>query len=254
MKRTCKQCGKEFFISQSEISFYKGRNLQIPRRCKECREANKQQPAEVKGKEEKDYYKDRERTEKKENREKAENAVNTHTTEALKTTQAAPKVSYGAGQKDEQPDRKITSEAIGKTAGRTGGKKPGFAAKLLAFAAVAVILITGQIVPKSSDNEPQAETAGKVYVDSSLTFRSEEYLNDHYQKHGIEMGFSSAEEYQTAAAAVVGSQDALHKTEAEDGDDVYYIEKTNEFVIVSTDGFIRTYFHPDDGIDYFNRQ
>ena len=42
MKRTCKQCGKEFFLSQSEIDFYKSKNLSIPKRCKGCREANKQ--------------------------------------------------------------------------------------------------------------------------------------------------------------------------------------------------------------------
>ena len=36
---------------------------------------------------------------------------------------------------------------------------------------------------------------------------------------------------------------ALHKTEAEDGDGVYYLESTNELVIVSTDGYIRTFFN-----------
>ena len=46
----------------------------------------------------------------------------------------------------------------------------------------------------------------------------------------------------------------IHKLEAEDGDDVYYLEETNEFVIVSTDGYIRTYFKPSKGIDYYNRQ
>ena len=52
----------------------------------------------------------------------------------------------------------------------------------------------------------------------------------------------------------ISSPDALHKLEKEDGDDVYYIESTNEFVIVSTDGYIRTYFNPDSGKDYFDRQ
>lgn len=88
----------------------------------------------------------------------------------------------------------------------------------------------------------------------ALTFRNDNLLSGHYEKHGIEMGFSSKEEYQAAAAAVVGNPKALHKVEEEDGDDVYYVEDTNEFVVVSTDGYIRTYFNPDDGIDYFNRQ
>ena len=38
------------------------------------------------------------------------------------------------------------------------------------------------------------------------------------------MGFSSAEEYLAAANAVVNNASALHKTEKEDGDDVYYLE------------------------------
>lgn len=68
------------------------------------------------------------------------------------------------------------------------------------------------------------------------------------------MGFSSASAYEAASISVVENRDALHKTEAEDGDDVYYVESTNEFVIVSTDGYIRTYFKPNDGIAYYNRQ
>ncbi len=68
------------------------------------------------------------------------------------------------------------------------------------------------------------------------------------------MGFASAAEYEKAAAAVPANPDALHKTEKEDGDDVYYIEATNEFVVVSTDGYIRTYFLPDSGKRYFDKQ
>lgn len=88
----------------------------------------------------------------------------------------------------------------------------------------------------------------------ALTFRNDNLLSNHYEKHGIDMGFPSKEAYQAAAAAVVENPSALHKTEEEDGDDIYYVEETNEFVVVSTDGYIRTYFYPDDGIDYFNRQ
>ena len=85
-------------------------------------------------------------------------------------------------------------------------------------------------------------------------FRSNKLLNSHYDKHGREMGFDSPESYEDAASDVVNNPEALHKTEKEDGDDVYYVEKTNEFVVVSTDGYIRTYFNPSDGIKYYNRQ
>ena len=93
------------------------------------------------------------------------------------------------------------------------------------------------------------QTAQTIYK-----FRNQDLLEQHYKKHGIDMGFSSPEEYEKAAAAVPNNPNALHKTEKEDGDDVYYVESTNEFVIVSTDGYLRTYFNPDRGIDYYNKQ
>ena len=55
--------------------------------------------------------------------------------------------------------------------------------------------------------------------------------------------FHHQKEYETGASDVVNDPDSLHKTEKEDGDDVYYKEDTNEFVVVSTDGYIRTYFN-----------
>lgn len=102
---------------------------------------------------------------------------------------------------------------------------------------------------ESIDNTDKASDTNKTY-----TFRNQKLLNSHYEKHGKDMGFSSAKDYEKAASAVVTNPTALHKTEAEDGDDVYYVESTNEFVIVSTDGYIRTYFNPDAGIAYYNRQ
>ena len=115
----------------------------------------------------------------------------------------------------------------------------------------------------SNDKTPVTQTFSPVLITSSpiqkeenikeYTFRNEELLKSHYEKHGIEMGFST-EEYQTAASLVVNNPKALHKKEKEDNDDVYYLEETNEFVIISTDGYIRTYFNPNSGIEYYNRQ
>ena len=119
-----------------------------------------------------------------------------------------------------------------------------------------------------SEAETSVETSTEVLTEASTEistepeeeeqteyrFRSKKLLNEHYEKHGVDMGFESAKDYEKAASAVVNNPDALHKTEKEDGDDVYYLKATNEFVIVSPDGYIRTYFNPRDGIDYFNRQ
>ena len=114
----------------------------------------------------------------------------------------------------------------------------------------------------TTENAPKSTTESSVSTPESTPtvektaykFRNQNLLDQHYEKHGREMGFSSAEEYEKAASAVVNDPNALHKTEKEDGDDVYYIERTNEFVVVSTDGYIRTYFLPDRGIDYYNKQ
>jgi len=103
----------------------------------------------------------------------------------------------------------------------------------------------------TDENETEILTADE---EVEYKFRSKKYLNQHYEKHGIEMGFASAEEYERAASAVINNPDALYKTEAEDGDGVYYVEATNEFAILSTDGYIRTYFNPSGGKAYFERQ
>lgn len=121
--------------------------------------------------------------------------------------------------------------------------------KILAVLMILVMVFT-VVGCGSSDSNSSSDNSNNV----SYTFRYDDLLQQHYKKHGIAMGFNSAEEYQEAASDVINNPDALHKTESEDGDDVYYIEKTNEFVVLSTDGYIRTYFNPDDGEDYYDRQ
>lgn len=97
-------------------------------------------------------------------------------------------------------------------------------------------------------------TETPVNVQSAVMFRNDELLQEHYKKHGISMGYESAEQYLAGANAVLNNSDVIHKTEKEDGDDVYYVEDTNDFVVVSVDGYIRTYFRPDEGREYFEKQ
>lgn len=107
--------------------------------------------------------------------------------------------------------------------------------------------VTG--TPEADNSE---ESDGSTTVEHQ--FRKDEYLEEHFEKHGSEFDYETAEEYLAGANRVLNTEGVLHKTEAEDGDDVYYLESTNELVVVSTDGYIRTYFKPSAGIDYFNRQ
>ena len=113
---------------------------------------------------------------------------------------------------------------------------------------------TAAIVEEQQQAESQVVQEEEYIQEITYYFRNEKLLNDHYEKHGKEMGFDSAESYEAAANEIINHPDTLHRIEEEDGDDVYYLEENNGFVIVSVDGYIRTFFYPDDGLAYFNRQ
>lgn len=103
------------------------------------------------------------------------------------------------------------------------------------------------VVTEAPTQEPEIEL-------TNYWFRSKKLRDSHFEKHGIEMGFETPEEYIEAANKVICNPNALHKLEAEDNDHVYFIEETNEFVVLSQDGYLRTYYIANGGIDYFNRQ
>ena len=132
---------------------------------------------------------------------------------------------------------------------RSGGCLSTIAALIIMLAIVFIVAFQDDIKEKLFSDDTVTTEA-----EVEFTFKNGTLLKDHYEKHGKEMGYASATSYLEAANAVVNNPKSLHKIEAEDGDDVYYLESTNEFVVVSKDGFIRTYFYPEDGIDYYNRQ
>ncbi|MBR3539559.1 MAG: hypothetical protein IKN79_10885 [Eubacterium sp.] len=103
--------------------------------------------------------------------------------------------------------------------------------------------------PSETEKKTEASTEHKEY-----RFRSKKLLDEHFEKHGIEMGFSDTKAYVAAANDVIRDPASLHKLEKEDGDDVYYRERDNAFVVVSRDGYIRTFFYPNGGKKYFDRQ
>lgn len=250
MKCSCKQCGKEFELTQSEIDFYNSKNLSIPKRCEACRAQNKKQKkAKAAGA----------------NRA-AGNRRNTDTYQngGAKANNAVKPVTTANVEKTTETNVKATATPIG-----AGKKKSGKLVQALKL--LIALLIVGLIVYGALRNGEEganvADTYGtqQDYTDGSedslqdipvldLHFRNNSLLESHYEKHGKDMGFASPQEYEAAAAMVVANSETLHKLEAEDGDDVYYLESTNEFVVVAKDGYIRTYFLPSAGIDYYNRQ
>ncbi|MEY8461065.1 hypothetical protein AALA69_08070 [Eggerthellaceae bacterium 24-137] len=123
---------------------------------------------------------------------------------------------------------------------------------ILAIALAALPWLPGctAVATDGMDGFPSNEAAAEA--SSHLTFRTDEKLQQHFEKHGWETGCATADEYLAAANAVIASPEALHKLQAEDGDDLHFLERTGEFVVVSPAGYIRTYYLTDR--DYFDRQ
>ena len=113
---------------------------------------------------------------------------------------------------------------------------------------------------------PSAELPTKTKADPAATtkqqtveykFRNKDRLDEHYEKHGIEMGFKNAEAYRKAASDIInaaGSEGVLSKYKSDgSGDMCFYVKATKEFVVLSNDGYIRTYYICS-GINYYNKQ
>ena len=111
--------------------------------------------------------------------------------------------------------------------------------------------ITFADIPEASEADlSETEKAVQKYY-----FRSEKLFDSHYEKHGAEFGDITQDEYLDLANELINAEgeNILHKTEKEDGDFLYYDTETNEFLVLSTDGYIRTFFKPIAGLDYWER-
>lgn len=105
-----------------------------------------------------------------------------------------------------------------------------------------------------SVDEDATEFTDENQVDIKYEFRNNTLWKEHFEKHGEEFPYETKEEYLQGANIMLENPNKLHKLEKEDGDDVYYLEETNEFIIVSKDGYLRTYFKPSKGKKYFDKQ
>jgi pyocin large subunit-like protein len=78
-------------------------------------------------------------------------------------------------------------------------------------------------------------------------------LEQHFAKHGAEMGFATKEDYLRAAQALVCGGPGV-ETFQRGGNTLFFKESTDEFAVLSERGVIRTYFKPSDGRRYWERQ
>lgn len=286
MKQNCVQCGKEFVLTPAQIELYKSKGLQTPKRCRECRMKNREKTGKVNGV--RDYSNSKVALEEisdtpfnkkpptffiivlialvllsaaaiggakaydyyyADSFDSIDNYADAGFQEEESGKQDNKYISGITEAEPELPEETVEAAVITDETGEEGtGEAETVKPKSRQdnLREVMIEKVTSTEDPFATDEDANAS--------KSYTFKNKSLKLEHYEKHGIDMGFESADEYEQAASAVVNNPDALHKLEAEDGDDVYYLVDTNEFVIVSRRGFIRTYFKPDAGKAYYDRQ
>ena len=81
-------------------------------------------------------------------------------------------------------------------------------------------------------------------------------LQDHFNRHGSQVGATSAKGYEAKAVKFANRVDRKNciNFKAGNGTTYKYNKKTNEFAIITKSGIVITYFKPTDGMDYFNSQ
>ncbi len=114
------------------------------------------------------------------------------------------------------------------------------------------------LVGFSVSNYKSFKDGQKISFEASKIVRHKSHVavkkNKRILKSGLIFGANAGGKSNLVKAIQLSREIVVSGLDKEDGDDVYYLESTNEFVIVSTDGYIRTYFYPSNGKDYFDRQ
>lgn len=115
-------------------------------------------------------------------------------------------------------------------------------------------------VASSSSGSGSSSTGGtsnsgnsNVATTNSVTFRTVTDLMEQFDWHGSNLGYTSSLDYLSGANKVVLNPQSLQLSQGS-GATAYFLESTDEFVLVSSDGFLLTYFIPDNGILYFFQQ
>jgi len=86
-------------------------------------------------------------------------------------------------------------------------------------------------------------------------FRTEHLLQDHFEKYGHEFGAISRQQYLRLAQQLRDSRAGANILESRRPDGlIRFDRKRGYFGAYDTDGTIRTFFIPPDGIRYFERQ
>lgn len=136
---------------------------------------------------------------------------------------------------------------------------------LITAIAVLLILLNRYALPRNAQQERQApvqaaqqstQEVGSESVeaeDSELYWGNLNTLQDHFDRHGADFGAADPEDYARQAYAFYLER-ARHQVKDDDGTLRVFDADTNAFGAYNRDGTAKTYFKPDDGQAYFDRQ
>lgn len=101
---------------------------------------------------------------------------------------------------------------------------------------------------KTFENNGSKDGLTKVIANAimQMTFESPELLTKHYEKHKEEFGDITEAEYLEKANQFYSEavSDDIEQITRSDGSSAKYKFSTNEFLVITKDGNIRTYFKP----------
>ena len=111
-------------------------------------------------------------------------------------------------------------------------------------------------LPAVAPPAASAPTAGAGVARPGIGFHSRERLVEHFQKHGRDFGAASAEDYLRMAQSLRDrpAGGAVHEMVRSDGVTCRFDEASGAFLAFNSDGTIRTFFKPGEGMRYFERQ
>ena len=101
--------------------------------------------------------------------------------------------------------------------------------------------------------EKKTLTSGTDSGIIKIEFETPESMQKHYVKHGEEYGDISIESYVSLANELANMpvSDDVEKIVRSDGSTAIYRFSTNDFLVVTKDGSIRTFFKPKNGKEYW---
>lgn len=89
-----------------------------------------------------------------------------------------------------------------------------------------------------------------------VRFETPEKMQKHYDKHIDKYGNISISEYIALANELVNAKDTdgIERIVRSDESTAIYRFSTNDFLVITKDGYIRTFFKPDDGEEYWREE